>query len=524
MTTANRSDAHAEAQSLPESRSLPAHVDVLVVGAGFAGMGVTARILQKDPGADILMIERGHDVGGTWRDNTYPGVACDVPTSLYSFSFAPSPEWSHTFARGPEIYSYLRDVADRFGLRRRLVTGCALVGAQWSDADERWTVETERGTLTARILVAATGTLSTPKLPNVPGLNDFRGHTFHSATWDHDYDLTNKRVAVVGTGASAIQFVPEIAPKAEHLVVFQRTPAWVVPRADRTRGPLERALYRRAPWTLKLQRGAIYGYREFYVEMMAKRPQLLGVARAVAMSFLRLKVRDKRTRAKLTPDYRIGCKRMLLSNDWFTTLERPDVTLVNSGLTSVTPTGVVDATGTEHAVDAIVFGTGFTPTEPPVAHLLRGRDGSTLAEHWAGSPHAYRGTTVNGFPNLFMMYGPNTNLGHSSIVYMLESQSAYVESALEQMAEKNIGVVDVREDAVEQWNAKLDDDLEGTVWNTGGCSSWYLDAKGRNSAMWPTFTWLFRRATKRFDIENYTTRRRSPVTGVAAPTEERSAV
>ncbi|MDQ1182302.1 NAD(P)/FAD-dependent oxidoreductase [Rhodococcus sp. NBC_00294] len=487
--------------------TLPAHVDVLVVGSGFAGMGVTARVLREDPSADVLVIERADDVGGTWRDNTYPGVACDVPTSLYSFSFAPHSDWSHTFARGPEIHRYLRGVADDFGIRDRLVTGCALLGAQWDEERCVWDVTTEKGDLTCRVLVAATGTLSTPKLPAVPGLDTFAGHTFHSATWDHDYDLRGKRVAVVGTGASAIQFVPEIAPVTSQLHVFQRTPAWVIPRMDRTRGPIERWFYRRAPWTLEAQRGAIYAYREMYVEMMAKRPKLLSIAHTIATGFLRLKVRDGGLRKRLTPGYTIGCKRMLLSNDWYDTLQRPDVELVDSGLASITPTGVVDAAGREREVDAIVFGTGFTPTEPPVAHLLRGSDGRTLAERWGGSPRAYRGTTMAGFPNLFLMYGPNTNLGHSSIVYMLESQSAYVESALREMTRRSVDAVDVSPSAVDEWNASLDADLAGTVWNTGGCSSWYLDASGRNSAMWPTFTWKFRKATAAFDIENYRTMR-----------------
>lgn len=491
----------------PSTRELPAHTDILVVGSGFAGMGVVARVLRQNPAADITVIERAHDVGGTWRDNTYPGVACDVPTSLYSFSFAPYADWKHTFARGPEIHEYLRGVADRHGIRERLITGCALVEARWDDDRCRWQVTTEKGECTARVLVAATGTLSTPKLPAVQGLDTFQGEAFHSATWDHDVQLAGKRVAVVGTGASAIQFVPEIAPIADRTVVFQRTPAWVVPRADRTRGPLERALYRRAPWTLKAQRGAIYAYREMYVEMMARRPKLLGAAHLVATAFLRRKVRDRTLRERIVPSYTIGCKRMLLSNDWYDTLQRPDVELVDSGLTAVTPTGVVDRDGREREVDVIVFGTGFTPTEPPVAHLIRDGEGVTLAERWQGSPRAYRGTTVAGFPNLFMMYGPNTNLGHSSIVYMLESQSAYLESALREMSDAGVDAVDVRPDAMDAWNAGLDRDLAGTVWNTGGCSSWYLDASGRNSAMWPTFTWLFRRATKNFDRENYRTLR-----------------
>ncbi|MGU3436346.1 flavin-containing monooxygenase [Actinomycetes bacterium M1A6_2h] len=479
---------------------------MLIVGAGFAGMALAARTLKKDPDADLLVIDKGHDVGGTWRDNTYPGAACDVPTVLYSFSFAPHAEWSHTFARGPEIYAYLRKVADDFGIREHLVTDCELLGAQWDDDAQQWNVTTSVGEMTAKILVAATGTLSTPSLPDVPGRDTFTGSMFHSATWDHDVELRGKRIAVVGTGASAVQFVPEIADDAEHLFVFQRTPAWVIPRMDRTRGALERFAYRRLPITQKLMRGLNYSYREVYVEMMAKRPALLEVAHRIAQVHMRRQVSDRSLRKQLTPDFVIGCKRMLLSNDWLRTLDRPDVDLIPSRLTAMTENAVVDAGGREYPVDAVIFGTGFTPTEPPVAHLLTGRDGRTLAQRWAGSPSAFRGTTISGFPNLFMMYGPNTNLSHSSIVYMLESQSAYIESAVETMAASGIASVEVTESAQRRYNDDLDDQLEGTVWNTGGCSSWYLDASGRNSAMWPSFTWQFRNQTKRFDLENYKTR------------------
>jgi cation diffusion facilitator CzcD-associated flavoprotein CzcO len=482
-------------------------VHTLVVGAGFAGMAAAAAVLRAEPSADLLIIERADEVGGTWRDNTYPGCACDVPTSLYSFSFAPSARWSHSFARQPEIHRYLTAVADQTGLRRHLITGCELLGAVWDDDRQFWEVDTSQGKLTATVLVAATGALSTPKLPDVPGLDRFEGEVFHSATWNHGHDLTGERVAVIGTGASAVQFVPEIADRTSHLTVFQRTPAWVMPRLDRTLGSFEKALYRRIPLLQRLVRSIVYTYREGYLALLAHLTWLLPLVQAIAKAQLRRQVPDPALRAALTPDFRIGCKRILLTNDWLPTLSRADVDVVTSALTEITDTGVRDGTGTLHDVDTIIFATGFTPTEPPVAHLLTGADGDTLAAHWAGSPTAHLGIAVAGFPNLFLMYGPNTNLGHSSIVYMLESQAAYLADALRTMRTEGLTSVDVHPEAQASYNAWVASALKSTVWNSGGCSSWYLDSRGRNSVMWPTFTFRFRARTKTFDLNNYRTRR-----------------
>lgn len=483
--------------------TLPESTRVLVVGAGFAGIAAASKILTDEPGADVVIIERAGDVGGTWRDNTYPGCACDVPTSLYSFSFAPSPDWTHTFARQPEIYRYLRGVVEKSGLRDRIITDCELTGATWDSTASRWRVETSQGSMTAEVLVAATGALSTPKFPQVPGLEKFAGTKFHSATWNHEHDLTGERVAVIGTGASAVQFVPEIADRTQRLTVFQRTPAWVVPRLDRTLGRLEKTLYRRFPASQKAVRGVIYGYREAYVTALAHHPKVLPLVTNVAKVHLRRQVKNPAKRAALMPDFMLGCKRMLLSNDWLKTLDRDDVDLVASGLTEITEDSVVDADGNAYPVDTIIFATGFTPTEPPVSHALVGTDGRTLAEHWAGSPSAFKGTTVHGFPNLFLMYGPNTNLGHSSIVYMLESQANYVVSALHEMEERRLDSVEVTEHAQQQYNSWIHDSLDGTVWNSGGCSSWYLDSDGKNPVMWPTYTFRFRNSTRTFDISQY---------------------
>ena len=303
--------------------------------------------------------------------------------------------------------------------------------------------------------------------------------------------------------APAVQFVPEIVDDVTHLTVFQRTAAWVVPRPDGSASPRRRALYRQIPLTQKAVRGSVYSLLELLALVFAHLTVVLPLLSAIPRRYLHKHIVDEETRAALTPQYTLGCKRLLLTNTWIPTLARPDVALVASGIERITPRGIVDKNGVEHAVDTIIFGTGFTPTEPPVAQLLCGADGTTLAQHWAGSPTAHRGTTVAGFPNLFLMYGPNTNLAHSSIVYMLESQAAYISDALSTMDEHGAASVHVRPEAQRAYNRWVDEQLAGTVWNAGGCSSWYIDANGRNSAMWPTFTWRFRKLTRRFDRQNY---------------------
>lgn len=481
----------------------------LVVGAGFGGIGMAATLLRDAPADDVLVIERGDDVGGTWRVNTYPGAACDVPSALYSYSFAPEPGWSRAHGTQAEIHAYLRRVARETGVADRTVLDCELLDACWDDERARWDIETSRGALTADVLVNATGALSTPVVPKIPGAELFRGNMFHSAEWDHGCDLAGRDVAVVGTGASAIQFVPEIVDRVGRLTLFQRTASWVMPKHDHRIARPVRALYRRAPWVQQLARGLVYGQKEAYVVGMTKplaRRVVLPLFEKRARSVLRAQVRDPELRRRLTPEFAITCKRILLSNDWFPAITRPHVTVVSSELSAVTPNGVVDAAGNEYPADVIIFGTGFAPTEPPVAHRIRGTAGRTLAEQWNGSPAAHLGISVHGFPNLFLMYGPNTNLGHSSIVYMLESQAAYIAGALRTMAQRRLDTLEVREDVQRRYTDELDPLLARTVWNAGGCNSWYLDATGRNSVMWPTFTWKYRSRTREFDVRDYTVR------------------
>ncbi|WAC54304.1 flavin-containing monooxygenase [Gordonia sp. SL306] len=480
----------------PERPEPTEDVDVLVVGTGFGGLAAVHRLRTDHPRLTIRVIERAAGPGGVWRDNDYPGAACDVPTSLYSLSFADNPEWSHTYGRQHEIRRYLEAVArDHADVIRY---NCPLTAAAWDGDTAHWIAETGLGTIRARHLVAASGALSEPGVPDLPGSDRFGGTVFHTARWRHDHDLTGRHVAIVGSGASAVQVVPEIVDRVAHLTVFQRTPAWVVPRMDRTIGPVERSAYRTLPISHTLIRRLTYLYREAYVVMMARRPRLLPAATALAKAHLRLQVRDRGLRRRLTPDYTIGCKRMLLTNKWFPALQRDNVTLTGA-ISRLADGAAVDADGTEHRVDTVIFATGFTPTTPPIARILRGRDGRTLAEAWAGSPSAYRGVSVHGFPNLHLMYGPNTNLGHSSIVLMLEPQAYYISAVLEHLRTQGRSAVEVTGDAQRRYAARMDSELAGTVWNSGGCSSWYMDSSGRNSVMWPTFTKDYRKMMSQFD-------------------------
>lgn len=477
------------------------HAHVAIIGSGFGGLGMAIRLSQRGID-DFVLLERADDVGGTWRDNTYPGCACDVPSHLYSFSFAPNPGWSRAYSPQPEIWEYLRDCAGRFGVLPHVRFNQEVLAAYWDAGHRRWLIETGRGRLTADVLVAATGGLSEPAVPELPGLAGFAGTAFHSARWDHGHDLTGRRVAVIGTGASAVQFVPEIQPRVGALHIFQRTPPWIMPRPDRPIGPLERSAYRRLPALRRLSRAALRTGQEALL-LNFRHQSLARVVRRAALAHLRRCVPDPELRARLTPDYMIGCKRVLLSNDYLPALTQPNVELVTRPVAGVRPHWVVAADGTERRVDTIIFGTGFRVTDPPIAHRVRGVDGRTLADAWGGSMRAYQGTTIAGFPNFFMISGPNTGLGHTSVVLMIEAQIEHVLHALGFLHRRGLAALSPRPAAVTAYNRWVDARLAGTVWNSGGCSSWYLDATGRNSVLWPGTTWSFRRRLARFRVADY---------------------
>jgi cation diffusion facilitator CzcD-associated flavoprotein CzcO len=457
------------------------------------------RLLQEGMD-DFVVLERADDVGGTWHHNTYPGCACDVPSHLYSFSFAPNPDWSQTYSRQPEIRDYLRRCADDFGVRPYIRFHQHVSAAQWEGGE--WLLETTDGPLRARVLVAAPGPLTEPKIPPIPGLEEFQGTKFHSARWNHDHDLTGERVAAIGTGASAIQFVPAIQPKVAQLHVFQRTPPWVVPHTNRPITALEKRLFRAVPAAQRLLRGGIYAAREALVLGFVKDPRLMRVVERLARKHIERQIDDPELREKVTPGYTIGCKRILPSNRWYPALAKSNVELVTSPIREVRAHSIVTEDGTEREVDTIVFGTGFHVTDMPVGKLVRGRDGRTLEEAWRGSPRAHLGTAVAGFPNLFVLLGPNTGLGHNSMVYMAESQIAHVMDALERMRERGADLVEARPEAQARYNADIDARMRDTVWSTG-CSSWYLDETGRNSTLWPDWTWRFRRRVARLDPAEY---------------------
>ncbi|MCW2753263.1 MAG: NAD(P)/FAD-dependent oxidoreductase [Marmoricola sp.] len=499
------------------TETLPEHVRVLVVGAGFAGLGMAIK-LEEAGHADFLVVDKGDTVGGTWRDNTYPGAACDVPSQLYSFSFAPNPTWSRSFSPQSEIHAYLQDVAQRAGVLDRFRFGTTVQDAAWDTEDQVWTVVTSAGTLTADVLISGSGGLSEPKDPDIKGIDSFGGAIFHTARWDHDVDLTGKRVAVIGTGASAIQVIPEIAKTVAHLDVYQRTAPWVMPRHDRAYTGIERLGFRYLPGLQKIYRSAIYWGRETYVPGFTRAPKILSPAQRMALGNIRNGISDPELQEKVTPDFQIGCKRILISNTYYPALAQDNVEVITDGITEITPTGIVtrDARTNElreRDVDVLIVATGFFTTDQPIAHHIKGREGRTLGDVWAETGMtSYKGTTAAGFPNLFQIVGANTGLGHSSMVFMIESQIAYILSALQQMGERGIAAVEPTKAAQAAWNDDLQRRMKRTVWSTGGCASWYLDEHGRNTTLWPRTTFAFRALLRSFDIEQYvlTTRSGAP--------------
>lgn len=481
------------------------HVLVAIVGSGFAGLAMAMRLKQRGT-VDFVVLERAGDVGGAWRDNTYPGCACDVPSTLYSFSFAPNPDWSSRFSPQREIQSYLRDCAERFGLREHLRLNHEVLAAWWDDDAARWSIETSRGRFTATVLVSATGQLSEPVLPPVPGLERFIGPAFHTSRWDHSSDLGGGRVAVIGTGASAVQLIPAIADRVAALHLFQRTAAWVLPQHNRVRSRVEHRVFRALPVVQRATRGALYWTREGAMIGFAA-PRIMRAVSLLARLHLRRQVPEPALRAALTPAYPMGCKRVLRSSTFYPTLRREHVELVTEEIREVRERSVVTADGTEREVDVIVFGTGFRAADMPMAQRIRGRGGRLLAQEWHDNgAQAYLGTTVAGFPNLFLLTGPNSALAHNSVVLGIETQVRYVLDALRVMRSRRLAAVEVQEQAQQAFVREVTARTAVTVL-AGGCRSWFLDHAGRNTTVWPWFTARFRWLTRRFDAENYLLRR-----------------
>ena len=478
------------------------NASVIIIGTGFGGIGLAIRLLQAGI-QDFVLLEKASDIGGVWRENHYPGAACDVPSHLYSFSFERHFGWSRTFAPQADILRYLHHCTDKYHLRPHMQFGKEVERAQFDEPAGLWRVICKDvSTFDGRVLVAATGQLSRPLFPQGLQLDAFKGQLFHSAHWRHDYDLAGKKVAVVGTGASAIQFVPHVAQQAAQLTLFQRSPPYVLPKPERLYAGFWRRLFDRAPWLVALHRAWIYTILEYRQPMLRGfRPWMYLVER-MFRKHLQEQVADPALRQKLTPDYPLGCKRILISDDYYPALARPNVELVTEPVQRLDARGVISASGRHFTVDCVILGTGFDATHFLAPMQVTGLNGITLEQAWREGVSAYLGLTVHGFPNFFMLYGPNTNLGHNSIVYMLESQFNYVLSALEKLGQKQGAALNVRQPVQQAFDRNLQDQLGASVW-AGGCQSWYLDAKGRNSNNWPGFTFRYRRLTRQLNPADY---------------------
>jgi cation diffusion facilitator CzcD-associated flavoprotein CzcO len=476
----------------------------VIVGAGFAGIGMAIR-LKRAGIDDFVILERADRLGGTWRDNTYPGIACDVPAHLYSYSFEPSANWSRFFAPQEEILAYLEHCADKYAIREHIRFRAEVCAAAFDERNGLWTVRTADGQrFITRVLISGSGhALTKPVFPDIPGRDAFRGKAMHSARWDHGYSFEGKTVAVIGTGASAIQIIPSLAPRVGAMHVFQRTPSWVLPKPDHELTQSTHVMFRERPYLQRLMRRAIYWYLEAMALGYVVEPRLNRLRERVALRYLRDSVRDPALRAKLTPSFRLGCKRILISNDYYQALQGPNVEMVTDAIAQIREHSIVTSDGRERAVDAIVYATGFETAEAKPPFAIVGRWGIDLREAWRDGIEAYLGTTMAGFPNLFLLVGPNMGLGHSSIIFMMESQFAYVLDALQTMRKEKLKFVDVRGDVEARYNARLQKRLAHTVWNTGGCTSWYLTSSGKNTTIWPGFTFEFRLRTRRFDAKNY---------------------
>lgn len=489
-------------------------VDVLIVGAGFSGLCMGIKLLEAGM-KDFLIIEKSSEIGGTWWENRYPGCACDVPSHLYSFSFERNPDWTRMFANAPEIHEYLKACVQRYGLAPYIRLKTRFQEAAWDEAERVWRVRAgESQRIRARVLVSGVGALHVPRYPEIPGLQQFGGPAFHSATWKRDVDLLGKSVAVVGTGASAIQFVPQIVPKVGKLYLFQRTPPWIIPRGDSAISEKWRKRFRNAP-------GATWAFRQFLFFSLEWRVlAFLGKLRVrkyfegIARRHLEREINDPKVRAALTPNYEIGCKRILLSDDFYRALNQPHVELVTDKIAEIRANSVVTCDGVERPADVLIFGTGFRVTEPLIGMRLFGRGGVEIHDAWRDGMSAYLGVTVSGFPNFFILLGPNTGLGHNSVVLMIEAQVQYVMQCLKLMRQRKMAAMEVRPETQRDFATKTRDRLRRTVWQAGGCRSWYQDSRtGENTALWPGSVIGYQRAMRSVKASEYelSSAQRAPV-------------
>ena len=465
-----------------------------IIGSGFGALAVAVELTQAGH-SDLRLWERSTDIGGVWRDNTYPGAGCDVPSPLYSFSFEPNPNWSRRYALQEEIHAYIKSVADTYGITPLVQFGREVIAASYDDDAANWTVAFASGEQqTVDILISAVGQLSRPRLPDIKGIERFQGTSFHSAAWDHNFDPTGKKIAVIGAGASAIQFVPHLADKAAELLVFQRSANYIMPKPDSPYRSLHKTLYHHIPFTQQIERGIIWTIMEQFSRGFNDASRVGKVNNTLALRHLKSQVPDPELRAKLTPDYPIGCKRILFSNNYYPALAKPHVDVVTSSVSEITAGAVRTAGGLDYDVDAIIYGTGFDAQDFLSSIDITGSGGQKLAAQWSEGAHAYLGMYVPNFPNLFVTYGPNTNLGGGSIIYMLEAQAAHMRQVIDRLEAGNYRSAEVTPAADEAYDKDIQTQLEHSPW--ADCNNWYHHKSGRITSNWPGATLPFAKRTK----------------------------
>lgn len=492
-------------------------VKVAIVGGGFGGL-CTAIKLQEAGIQDYLLLEKAEQVGGTWRENTYPGAACDVQSHMYSFSFAPNPDWSQRYSGWQEIQDYILRTTQLYGVEKKTRFNSEVVGAHFDPATALWTLNLKGGDVVyCQHWVLATGPLHVPSIPDFPGLENFKGKVIHSSRWDHDYDMSDKRVVSIGTGASAIQYVPEVAKQAKDLTVVQRTPGWIIPRDERRYSALSKMLYRRFPALRKLHRARLYWSNESRV-LPIFNPTMAKALGKLCEVFIRAQVKDKETAKKLVPDFTFGCKRVLISNRYYPTFNRDNVSLVTEGVQEIRENSIVFKDGTEKPMDCLLLGTGFV-VDPRIYMKdfeITGLPGRRLQDDWRDASEAYMGVSISGYPNMHMLVGPNTGLGHNSIIFMIECQVRYIIDGIQKMDRKGARFMDVKPEVMAEFNERMQQNLDGTVWQMGGCSSWYQQDDGRNVALWPHGTWLYWVKTRQLKADDYTWQTAPVLTAVSA--------
>ncbi len=481
----------------PTPTNSTADVEVTIVGSGFSGLCMGIKL--KEAGINnFVILEKSPQFGGTWQVNTYPGCACDIPSHLYSFSFAQNPDWTRRFTNQPELWAYTQNIVANYQLLPHIRLNSALLSADYDDTHGLWHVRTTQSQFTTKSLICATGPLSVPKRPNLPGLDSFTGKVVHTAQWDANYDFRGKRVAVIGTGASAVQLIPEVAPQVAHMDIYQRSAPWILPRPDRAITGLEKWLLRHVKPLQNLYRFKNYFSFEIRLLGFVTFPQVIKFVQWQALRNIHKHIKDPSLRAKVTPNYKAGCKRVLIISSYYPTLNRPNVTLITDAITQIRPGSIIDQRGVERPIDAIILSTGFDVEHSLGPIEIHGRNGKNLRQIAEGGLDAYKGVAIPGFPNFFTIVGPNTTLGHNSVIYMIESATTYLVQAIKLIREKNLHAIEVKEHINRQYNHALQQKFVGSAW-ASGCTSWYLSASGKNHVIWPDFTFRYRKLTKTFD-------------------------